>query len=91
MRCRFSVVRLLGDKSSGDPFMLAGRRRLTFGLLLGLAVATTLLPMARSHDIPNQRLDRSIQVTVRPGRLEIAHEVSLSELTLTQDLRAAGR
>ena len=45
-------------------------------------------PTARSHDIPNQRVDRSIQVTVGPGRLEIAYEVSLTELTLTQDLRA---
>ena len=42
----------------------------------------------RSHDIPNQRVDRSIQVTLGPGRLEIDYEVSLSELTLTQDLRA---
>ncbi len=41
-----------------------------------------------AHDIPNQRIDRSIQVSVRPGRLEIDYEVSLTELTLTQDLRA---
>ncbi|WP_165222634.1 ABC transporter permease [Aquisphaera insulae] len=40
-----------------------------------------------AHDIPNQRVDRSIQATVRPGRLEIDYEVSLTELTLTQDLR----
>jgi ABC-type nickel/cobalt efflux system permease component RcnA len=40
------------------------------------------------HDIPNQRVDRSTQVTVRPGRIEIDYEVSLTELTLTQDLRA---
>ena len=46
------------------------------------------LPAARAHDIPNQRVDRSIQVTLGPGRLEIDYEVSLSELTLTQDLRA---
>jgi ABC-type nickel/cobalt efflux system permease component RcnA len=43
---------------------------------------------AQAHDIPNQRIDRSIQVTVKPGLLEIDYEVSLSELTLTQDLRA---
>ena len=43
---------------------------------------------ASSHDIPNQRVDRSIQATVRPGKLEIDYEVSLTELTLTQDLRA---
>jgi nickel/cobalt transporter (NicO) family protein len=41
-----------------------------------------------AHDIPNQRVDRSIQVTVSPGRLAIDYEVSLTELTLTQDLRS---
>ncbi len=39
------------------------------------------------HDLPDARVDRSIQATLRPGRLEIAYEVSLSELTLTQELR----
>jgi nickel/cobalt transporter (NicO) family protein len=68
--------------------MQAGRRGFPLGFLLGLAVATVVAPTARSHDIPNERVDRSIQVTVGPGRLEIAYEVSLSELTLTQDLRA---
>jgi ABC-type nickel/cobalt efflux system permease component RcnA len=43
---------------------------------------------ARAHDIPNARVDRSIQATVGPGRLRIDYEVSLAELTLTQDLRA---
>jgi nickel/cobalt transporter (NicO) family protein len=41
-----------------------------------------------AHDIPNQRVDRSIQVTLAPGRLAIDYEVSLTELTLTQDLRS---
>jgi ABC-type nickel/cobalt efflux system permease component RcnA len=54
---------------------------------LGLAM---LFPASAAwpHDIPNQRVDRSIQATVRPGRLDIDYEVSLTELTLTQDLRA---
>jgi len=56
--------------------------------LFGLTLASLVLPAARSHDIPNQRIDRSIQVSVRPGLLEIDYEVSLTELTLTQDLRA---
>ena len=42
---------------------------------------------ATAHDIPNERVDRSIQVVLRPGRLEVAYEVSLAELTLLQDLR----
>ena len=33
-------------------------------------------------------MDRSIQATVRPGRLIVDYEVGLSELTLTRDLRA---
>jgi nickel/cobalt exporter len=46
------------------------------------------MPPALAHDIPNAQVDRSIQVTVRPGGLMIAYEIVLSELTLTQDLRA---
>ncbi len=53
-----------------------------------LAVAGLTLPPAQAHDIPNQRVDRSIQATVTPGRLAIDYEVSLTELTLTQDLRS---
>ncbi|MDR3639256.1 MAG: ABC transporter permease [Isosphaeraceae bacterium] len=46
------------------------------------------MPIAgRAHDIPNAQVDRSIQVTVRPGRLAIDYEVSLAELTLVRDLR----
>ena len=40
------------------------------------------------HDIPNARIDRSIQAELRPGGILVDYEVSLSELTLTQDLRA---
>jgi ABC-type nickel/cobalt efflux system permease component RcnA len=50
-------------------------------LLLGALAAS-------GHDIPNARVDRSIQVTLLPGRLEVDYEVSLSELTLVQDLRS---
>lgn len=64
-------------------------RRATPLLLLSLTLALALAlagPLC-AHDIPNARVDRSIQATVRPGRLEVDYEVSLSELTLTQDLR----
>lgn len=51
--------------------------------------AVSILPTAAwSHDIPNQRVDRSIQVEIGPERLRIDYEVSLTELTLVQDLRA---
>ena len=58
------------------------------GLLVVAWLTWAAAPWAVGHDIPNQRVDRSIQVTIRPGRLEVDYEVSLSELTLTQDLRA---
>jgi nickel/cobalt transporter (NicO) family protein len=55
---------------------------------LALAIACVRVPAAWPHDIPNARIDRSTQVTVTPGRVQIDYEVSLTELTLTQDLRA---
>jgi len=42
---------------------------------------------ASAHDIPNARVDRSIQVTIEPGAIRVRYEVSLAELTLTQELR----
>jgi nickel/cobalt transporter (NicO) family protein len=64
------------------------RRDASLAVVAGLALAVAAGEVARAHDIPNQRVDRSIQVTVAPGRLEIDYEVSLTELTLTQDLRS---
>jgi nickel/cobalt transporter (NicO) family protein len=58
------------------------------GLLVGLSILPAWGATAHAHDIPNQRVDRSIQVTIGSSRLEVDYEVSLSELTLTQDLRA---
>jgi nickel/cobalt exporter len=43
--------------------------------------------LAVAHDIPNARVDRSIQVTLEPGKIRVDYEVSLAELTLAQDLR----
>ena len=59
-------------------------RRLVVALVLIVVGALEAL----AHDIPNARVDRSIQATVGPGRLSVDYEVGLSELTLTQDLRA---
>ena len=57
--------------------------------LVPALLTLALLPsLATGHEIPNARVDRSIQATVVPGHLSIDYEVSLSELTLTQDLRA---
>jgi ABC-type nickel/cobalt efflux system permease component RcnA len=59
-------------------------KRVSVVLVALLALASASL----AHDIPNQRVDRSIQVTLTPGRLAVDYEVSLAELTLTQELRA---
>jgi ABC-type nickel/cobalt efflux system permease component RcnA len=64
------------------------RHRHAAWLLAAVALAIPRQPAAWAHDIPNQRVDRSIQVSVWPGRLQVDYEVSLTELTLTQDLRA---
>jgi ABC-type nickel/cobalt efflux system permease component RcnA len=67
----------------------SGRRRRPTGILgLVLVVASLLPSSAWSHDIPNQRVDRSIQIDLAPHRLQIDYEVCLTELTLVQDLRA---
>src|SRR5207244_2238461 len=57
-------------------------------LVVALAVVVAAPASAQAHDIPNARVDRSIQATITPGRLLVDYEVSLSELTLTQDLRS---
>jgi ABC-type nickel/cobalt efflux system permease component RcnA len=59
------------DRSAGLAFLL-------------LAILATTAP---GHEIPNARVDRSIQANAAPGLLTIDYEVSLAELTLAQDLR----
>ena len=53
-----------------------------------LAILLPVAGFAKAHDIPNQRVDRAIQVMIQRGNLLIDYEVSLTELTLTQDLRS---
>jgi ABC-type nickel/cobalt efflux system permease component RcnA len=66
----------------------AGQLVLRLPGALVLAAASLVASTAWSHDIPNQRVDRAIQVEIVPQGLRIAYEVSLTELTLVQDLRA---
>jgi ABC-type nickel/cobalt efflux system permease component RcnA len=61
----------------------AGRQKAIFFCLIVVVSGNS----AYAHDIPNERVDRAIQVIVRPERLEVEYEVSLAELTLAQDLR----
>ncbi len=57
-------------------------------LALTVSLTSLLASIAAAHDIPNARVDRSIQVTLGRARLAIDYEVSLAELTLTQELRS---
>ncbi len=57
-------------------------------LALTVSLASFVPSLAAAHDIPNARVDRSIQVTLGRARLAIDYEVSLAELTLTQELRS---
>lgn len=68
-------------KRSGDRFPILCWVAVAFAALAWV-VAT------EGHDIPNARVDRSIQVDVVPGHLRVSYELGLSELTLIQDLRA---
>ncbi len=56
-------------------------------ILAALALIAATSPSSPAHDIPNARVDRSIQAVLSPGRLRVDYEMSLSELTLTQELR----
>lgn len=42
---------------------------------------------ARAHDVPDERVDRTIQATIEPGRLLIDYEIALSRFTILLDLR----
>ena len=54
-----------------------------------LLVLGSIAP-AFAHDIPDARVDRTIQATLGPSTLRVDYEVSLAELTLIQDLRQLG-
>lgn len=41
----------------------------------------------RAHDIPNERVDRSLQIVLEPPLLQVVYEVSQTEWTLYQDLK----
>jgi ABC-type nickel/cobalt efflux system permease component RcnA len=73
-------------KGTRSPAQGGKRMRRLATRLLGFCLPI-LAAHVRAHDIPNARVDRSIQVSLDPGRMEVDYEVSLSELTLTRDLR----
>jgi nickel/cobalt transporter (NicO) family protein len=62
-------------------------RRMFASALLVLLAAIAPSP---AHDIPDARVDRSIQATLGLSKIRVDYEVSLAELTLVQDLRQLG-
>jgi ABC-type nickel/cobalt efflux system permease component RcnA len=56
-------------------------------LAVAVGIILTCTVAAGAHDIPDARIDRAIQVILRPGRLEVDYEVGLAELTLVRDYR----
>ena len=55
----------------------------TVCLILGAVVAS-----AMAHDVPNRFFDRSVQLAVEAGRVHVQYELSISELTLAEQLLA---
>lgn len=54
-------------------------------LLVALLVSVPI--PAQAHDIPNERVDRAIQVEIEPRQIWVHYEISLTEWTLYQDLK----
>ena len=42
---------------------------------------------ATAHDIPKQRVDRTLQITVSPGQLQLDYALELDDTTIAADLR----
>ncbi|RUL88501.1 hypothetical protein [Tautonia sociabilis] len=73
------------------PAPSADRPRTLASLPLTLLVATVLLQAiaapSGAHDIPDERVDRALQVVLEPTILRLSYELCLSEWTLFQDLK----
>ncbi len=55
--------------------------------LLVACLAVAVFSRAEGHDVPNARIERSLQITLDPPQLRVDYEIVLAELTLAQDLR----
>lgn len=47
-----------------------------------------LVTRAVAHDVPNRFFDRAVQVAVEPGAIHVLYDLSVSELTLAEELMA---
>ena len=61
------------------------RLRVVTGLLCALGLR---LDCAAAHDVPNRFFDRAVQVAVEPGKVHVLYDLSISELTLAEELMA---
>lgn len=89
MRSAFSPNRSAATSSStSSPVRSKNFINRFPGSLLVACVILVVATAAHAHDIPNARVDRSIQVYVGSKTITIDYEVSLAELTLTQELKS---
>jgi ABC-type nickel/cobalt efflux system permease component RcnA len=56
-------------------------------MLVLVGISSVIVGRVRAHDIPDERVDRAIQIRLEPPDLRVSYEVSLSEWTLFQDLK----
>ncbi|WP_169976587.1 HoxN/HupN/NixA family nickel/cobalt transporter [Tautonia rosea] len=58
-----------------------------FWVAIVLVISIVAQEPAQAHDIPNERVDRAIQIILDPPSLQVVYEVSQTEWTLYQDLK----
>jgi ABC-type nickel/cobalt efflux system permease component RcnA len=78
-----------GDKSphSKNVKTNALNCRHLIAFAVGLAVAGAASRLA-AHDVPDRSFDRAIQITIEPERVFVSYDLSLTQLTLAEELLA---
>jgi ABC-type nickel/cobalt efflux system permease component RcnA len=61
--------------------------RVGVSIVAALACAATLAA-AHAHDVPDRFFDRAVQVTIHPDRVDVDYQLSLTRLTLAEELLA---
>ncbi len=68
-------------------FAPSSHRRFGVSIVAALACAATTAAVL-AHDVPDRFFDRAVQVTIRAERIEINYQLSLTRLTLAEELLA---
>ena len=85
-----SSIKPITPERQGDPqASLASLSRQWFRIPLLNLLGTILIGSTSVfvHDIPDERVDRGLQIFLDPPNLRVVYEVSLTEWTLYQDLK----